>query len=59
MSPKDPTTDIRTYSRLHAPTIERLTLALVATAAVGRDVEAPRPSEGAKERDQIALLPAG
>jgi hypothetical protein len=33
----------------------------VATAAVvrGRDVEAPRRSEGAKERDQIALLLAG
>src|SRR5882762_9519024 len=42
-------------------TIERLTLALVATAAVvrDRDVEALRRSEGAKERDQIALLLAG
>src|ERR1700687_478418 len=58
-----PEADISTHSsRLYAlecTTIERLTL--VATAAVvrGRDVEAPRRSEGAKERDQIALLLAG
>src|SRR5450759_226370 len=46
---------------LECITIERLTLALVATVAVGhdRDVEAPRRSEGTKERDQIALLLAG
>ena len=46
---------------LECITIERLTPALVATAAVvrGRDFEAPRRSEGAKERDQIALFLAG
>src|ERR1700692_4112210 len=44
----------------HTPPVGML-LALVATVAVGRDrdVEAPRRSEGAKERDQIALLLAG
>src|SRR5258706_3923324 len=65
MSKKCPEADLGTHSsRLYALeciTIERLTLALVATAAVvrDRDVEALRRSEGAKERDQIALLLGG
>src|SRR6266851_5679975 len=59
-STSSPGNSSRLYA-LECITIERLTLALVATAAVGRDrdVEAPRRSEGAKERDQIALLLAG
>ena len=42
-------------------TIQRLTLALGSDRgrSSGRNVEAPRRSEGAKERDQIALLLAG
>ncbi len=58
-----PQADIGTHSsRLYALEcipIERLTLAATAAVVRGRDVEAPRRSEGAKERDQIALLLAG
>src|ERR1700675_2646281 len=37
----------------------QLVLAATADVVRGRDVEAPRRSEGAKERDQIALLLGG
>ena len=63
MSEKGPEADLGTHSsRLYALeciSIERLTLAATAAVVRGRHVEAPRRSEGAKERDQIALLLAG
>src|ERR1700692_1797705 len=64
MSEKCPEADTGTHpSCLYAlegiSIAPQLALAATANYVRGRDVEAPRRSEGAKERDQIALLLGG
>src|SRR6266403_3211833 len=64
MSEKCPEADTGTHpSCLYAlegiSIAPQLALAATANSDRGRDLEAPRRSEGAKERDQIALLLAG
>src|SRR5258706_15910438 len=64
MSEKCPEADTGTHpSCLYAlegiSIAPQLALAATANYVRGRDLEAPRRSEGAKERDQIALLLAG
>src|ERR1700724_1644418 len=64
MSEKCPEADTGTHpSCLYAlegiSIAPQLVLAAAADVVRGRDVEAPRRSEGAKERDQIALLLGG